>query len=147
MAQGRFTRIISMIKWIRTSRLSINNSPSLSATEGALSRAVGLTHALPSLTHSLTPLTLTHSLPSHSLTPLTHSLSLSLARSLRSGRGAVAGRRGVPLLLPPGPRRDAGASPPPPSILALAPPRSFLPDLPRSRCQHSWPERERERER
>ena len=26
MAQGRFTRIISMIKWIRTSRLSIKHS-------------------------------------------------------------------------------------------------------------------------
>ena len=26
MAQGRSTRIISMIKWIRTSRLSIKNS-------------------------------------------------------------------------------------------------------------------------
>ena len=28
MAQGRSTKIISMIKWIRTSRLSIKNSPS-----------------------------------------------------------------------------------------------------------------------
>ena len=26
MAQGRFTKIVSMVKWIRTSRLSIKNS-------------------------------------------------------------------------------------------------------------------------
>jgi len=31
MAQGRSTKIISMIEWIRTSRLSIKNSLSLSA--------------------------------------------------------------------------------------------------------------------
>ena len=28
MAQGRSTKIISMIKWIGTNRLSMNNSPS-----------------------------------------------------------------------------------------------------------------------
>ena len=34
MAQGRSTKIISMITWIRTSRLSIKNSLSLSACGG-----------------------------------------------------------------------------------------------------------------
>ena len=35
MAQGRSTKIISMIKWIRTSRLSRNNSLTLSFVEQA----------------------------------------------------------------------------------------------------------------
>ena len=39
MAQGRSTQIISMIKWIRTSRLSIDNSLSLSYGGGRWVRA------------------------------------------------------------------------------------------------------------
>ena len=34
MAQGRSTKIISMIKWIQTSKLSIKNSLSLPEEEG-----------------------------------------------------------------------------------------------------------------
>ena len=40
MAQGRSTKIISTIKWIRTSRLSIKNSLSLSVGPELLGRAV-----------------------------------------------------------------------------------------------------------
>ena len=36
MAQGRSTKIISMIKWIRTSRLSIKNSLSLGVAPGSV---------------------------------------------------------------------------------------------------------------
>ena len=36
MAQGRSTKIISMIKWIRTSRLSIKNSLSLTVADVAV---------------------------------------------------------------------------------------------------------------
>jgi len=36
MAQGRSTKIISMIQWIRTSRLSIKNSLSLSRDAGTI---------------------------------------------------------------------------------------------------------------
>jgi len=43
VAQGRSTKTISMIKWIRTSRLSIKNSPSLLMQGGApcLKKATG----------------------------------------------------------------------------------------------------------
>ena len=41
MAQGRSTKSISMIKWIRTSRFPINNSPSL-IDSGKLTGCVGI---------------------------------------------------------------------------------------------------------
>ena len=44
MAQGRSTKIISMIKWIRTSRLSIKNSLSVSPEWG--SYLVAMVHAV-----------------------------------------------------------------------------------------------------
>jgi len=40
MAQGRSTKIISMIKWIRTSRLSIKNSLSVGVQVEALTQEV-----------------------------------------------------------------------------------------------------------
>jgi len=42
MARGRSTKIISMTKWTRTSRLSIKNSLSPSRMEGNYRRALGL---------------------------------------------------------------------------------------------------------
>jgi len=42
MAQGRSTKIISMIKWIRTSRLSVKNSLSCAAAAPPSPTAPGL---------------------------------------------------------------------------------------------------------
>ena len=56
MVQGRSTQIISMIKWIRTSRLSIKNS--LYGLEGLRCRAVVQVEALPQ-SGSMTVLRLT----------------------------------------------------------------------------------------
>ena len=85
MAQGGSTKIISMIKWIRTSRLSIKNS--LSGAEGKETRT--LTHINHHQTRDFwqVSLTLSHTL-SFSLTHThflslshTHTLSLSLSLS------------------------------------------------------------------
>ena len=42
MAQGRYTRIISMIKWIRTSRLSIKNALSVAGRQMLKRRRDGI---------------------------------------------------------------------------------------------------------
>jgi len=90
MAQGRSTKTISMIKWIRTSRLSINNSLSGRYFQGDVRKLV--TDDLPALKPTVHPRTLslyrTHSRTlalSHSITltlALSHSISLSLSLAL-----------------------------------------------------------------
>jgi len=82
MAQGRSTEIISMIKWIQTSRLSIKNSLSLT----------NLQRPNASL-QDITALSLSLSLPlSLSLyPPLSLSPSLSLTLSLHGKRRAHVG--------------------------------------------------------
>ena len=55
MAQGRSTKIISIIRWIRTSRLSINNSLSACLSEPRMTLSVCLLTALSARTFHLKP--------------------------------------------------------------------------------------------
>ena len=79
MAQGRSTEIISMIKWIRTSRLSIKISITL-GSGGRNEPGSGLEEAVEMLPLSLSH-TLTHSRARALSHTLAHSLPLSLSLS------------------------------------------------------------------
>ena len=113
MAQGRSTKIISMIKWSRTNSLSIKNSLSR-APQGRTPCSGPSSGRTLTLSHSHT-LALSHC---HTLTlTLSHSLSLKQHRARRGAAAFLLVARPRALHLPPHPPR------PPPHVR----PRPLLP--------------------